>query len=330
MTWLVTGGAGYIGAHVAHAMVDAGLDVVALDNLSSGRRGFLPDTVPLGWVSVTDQDDVRDVMEENAITGVVHLAAFKYAGESVKRPLHTWRQNLDGTLSVLGAMQDLGIDRIVFSSTAAVYGTPDVDLVTEETPTHPESPYGSSKLAAERAIVEQAAARRSAGAPLRHTALRYFNVVGSSAPGVYDSSPHNLFPLVMDALSRGDAPRIFGTDYDTPDGTCVRDYVHVADVAAAHVVAAQALDSGEDLRTTYNLGSGTGTSVREIVDACIEAAGVDVAPVLTGRRPGDPARIVASGRRASHDLDWRMRHTVRDMVDSAWAAHPAAGGPARG
>ncbi|MFW7415516.1 UDP-glucose 4-epimerase GalE [Demequina sp. SO4-18] len=325
MTWLVTGGAGYIGAHVAHAMVDAGLDVVALDNLSTGRRAFLPDSVPLGWVSITDQDDVRDVMEENDITGVVHLAAFKYAGESVKRPLHTWRQNLGGTVSVLGAMQELGIDRLVFSSSAAVYGTPQAEVVTEDTPTHPESPYGSSKLAAERAIIEQAAAQRSVGRHLRHTALRYFNVVGSSAPGVYDSSPHNLFPLVMDAISRGDAPRIFGTDYPTPDGTCVRDYVHVADVAAAHVVAAQALDRGEDLRTVYNLGSGTGTSVREIVDACIDVAGTDVEPVLTGRRAGDPARIVASGKRASYDLEWKMRHTVRDMVASAWAAHPSAG-----
>ncbi|MFW2512451.1 UDP-glucose 4-epimerase GalE [Demequina sp. SO4-13] len=325
MTWLVTGGAGYIGAHVAHAMVDAGLDVVALDNLSSGHRAFLPDTVPLGWVSVTDQDDVRDVMEENDITGVVHLAAFKYAGESVKQPLKTWRQNLGGTVAVLGAMQELGIDRLVFSSTAAVYGTPETELVTEDTPTHPESPYGSSKLAAERAIIEQAAAQRSVGKQLRHTALRYFNVVGSSAPGVYDSSPHNLFPLVMDAIARGDAPRIFGTDYDTPDGTCVRDYVHVADVAAAHVVAAQALDRREDLRTVYNLGSGTGTSVREIVNTCIDVAGAELEPVLTGRRAGDPARIVASGKRASYDLEWQMRHSVRDMVASAWAAHPRSG-----
>lgn len=326
MTWLVTGGAGYIGAHVAHAMVEAGLDVVALDNLSSGRRAFLPSTVPLGWVSVTDQEDVRDVMEENSITGVIHLAGFKHAGESVKKPLHAWRQNLGGTVAVLGAMEELGIDRLVFSSTAAVYGTPSVDLVTEETPTHPESPYGSSKLAAERAIIEQAAARRSAGTPLRHTALRYFNVVGASAPGVYDSSPYSLFSLVMSALARGDAPRIFGTDYDTPDGTCVRDYVHVADIAAAHVVAARALDSGEDLRTVYNLGSGTGTSVRDIIDACIEVAGVDVEPVLTDRRAGDPARVVATGKRASYDLEWQMRHSVRDMVASAWEARPPSAG----
>ncbi len=324
MTWLVTGGAGYIGAHVAHAMVNAGLKVVALDNLSTGRRASLPDSVPLGWVSVTDKDDVRDVMEENSITGVMHLAALKDVGESVRHPLRTWQQNLGGTLAVLGAMRELGIDRLVLSSTSAVYGAPHVDRITERTPTEPFSPYGSSKLAAERVTVEEAAARQSVGKPLRHTALRYFNVVGSSLPGVHDPSHHKLVPVVLDALASGEAPRIFGTDYDTPDGTCVRDYVHVADVAAAHVVAAQALDSGEDLRTTYNLGSGTGTSVREIVDACIEVTGVDIAPIPSDRRAGDPARMVAAGRLASYDLEWQMRHSVRDMIASSWAARTAS------
>ena len=188
--------------------------------------------------------------------GVVHLAGFKYAGVSVSRPLHTYQQNVTGTATLLAAMEATGVDRIVFSSSAAVYGTPDVDLVTEETPQHPESPYGESKLIGEWLLADQA---RATG--LRHTSLRYFNVVGSGTTRVFDPSPHNLFPLVFDALIEGRTPTIYGDDYPTPDGTCVRDYIHVSDLAAAHVVAARRLDAGEPLESVYNLGSGDGVSV---------------------------------------------------------------------
>jgi UDP-glucose 4-epimerase len=208
----------------------------------------------------------------------------------------------------------------VFSSSAAVYGTPDVDLVTEDTPKAPESPYGESKLVGEWLLRDQGIA-----AGLRHTSLRYFNVVGSGTPDVYDTSPHNLFPKVFDALVAGRAPTIFGDDYPTPDGTNVRDYLHVADLAAAHVVAAQRLDAGEPVEPAYNLGSGEGVSVAEIMAAMARVTGIDFTPEIGPRRPGDPARIVASGELAARDLGWAMRHSIDDMVRSAWDARVAHG-----
>ena len=314
MTWLVTGGAGYIGAHVAHAFLEAEIPVVVLDDLSSGYHAFVPSGVPFAMGSVLDTDFVRGVLRENGVTGVVHVAGYKYAGVSVERPVHTYQQNVTGTASVLDAMAAEGVGAIVFSSSAAVYGTPQVDLVTEETPTAPESPYGESKLVAEWLLRDQA---RATG--LRQTSLRYFNVVGSSAPGVYDTSPYNLFPLVFDALAGGGTPMLNGDDYPTPDGTCVRDYIHVADIAASHVAAARVLADGGALRPVYNLGSGTGSSVREIMTTVAAVTGIDFEPEIGPRRPGDPARIVASGELAARDLDWRMRHSLTDMVASAWA-----------
>jgi len=314
MTWLVTGGAGYIGAHVAHAFLEAEIPVVVLDDLSSGYHAFVPPGVPFAMGSVLDTDFVRGVLRENGVTGVVHVAGYKYAGVSVERPVHTYQQNVTGTASVLDAMAAEGVGAIVFSSSAAVYGTPQVDLVTEETPTAPESPYGESKLVAEWLLRDQA---RATG--LRQTSLRYFNVVGSSAPGVYDTSPYNLFPLVFDALAGGGTPMLNGDDYPTPDGTCVRDYIHVADIAASHVAAARVLADGGALRPVYNLGSGTGSSVREIMTTVAAVTGIDFEPEIGPRRPGDPARIVASGELAARDLDWRMRHSLTDMVASAWA-----------
>ena len=314
MTWLVTGGAGYIGAHVAHAFLEAEIPVVVLDDLSSGYRAFVPPGVPFAMGSVLDTEFVRGVLRENGVTGVVHVAGYKYAGVSVERPVHTYQQNVTGTASVLDAMAAEGVGAIVFSSSAAVYGTPQVDLVTEETPTAPESPYGESKLVAEWLLRDQA---RATG--LRQTSLRYFNVVGSSAPGVYDTSPYNLFPLVFDALAGGGTPMLNGDDYPTPDGTCVRDYIHVADIAASHVAAARVLADGGALRPVYNLGSGTGSSVREIMTTVAAVTGIDFEPEIGPRRPGDPARIVASGELAARDLDWRMRHSLTDMVASAWA-----------
>jgi UDP-glucose 4-epimerase len=319
MTWLVTGGAGYIGAHVVRAFADRGLASVVVDDLSSGHRGFVPDDVPYVQATILDTDTMVRVLEEHQVEGVVHVAAFKYAGVSVQRPLHTYQQNVTGTVSVLEAMQRTGVDKIVFSSSAATFGTPDVDVVTEATATNPESPYGESKLIGEWLLRDQATA-----VGVRHTSLRYFNVVGSATTEVYDTSPHNLFPLVIEALLEGRTPQINGDDYPTPDGTCVRDYIHVADLAVSHVVAAQALLEGRSLEPVYNLGSGTGLSVREIMDAMARVTGIDFEPVITDRRPGDPARIVASGELAARDLDWKMRHTLDEMVASAWDARRAA------
>ncbi|MET0885313.1 MAG: UDP-glucose 4-epimerase GalE [Mycetocola sp.] len=319
MTWLVTGGAGYIGAHVVRAFVEQGIDVVVLDDLSSGHAGFVPEGVPFVRGNILDREIVRSTLRKYAVTGVVHVAGFKYAGVSVQRPLHTYAQNVTGTLVLLEAMAELDIDRMVFSSSAAVYGTPDTELVTEATAKNPESPYGESKLIGEWLLHDQEVA-----AGLRHTSLRYFNVVGSGYPDVYDTSPHNLFPQIFDALLAGRAPRINGTDYPTPDGTCVRDYIHVADLALSHVAAARRLDAGDHIEPVYNLGSGHGVSVGEIMAAVREVTGIDFTPEAADRRPGDPARIVASGDLAARDLDWRMRHTLVEMVDSAWRARANA------
>ena len=318
MTWLVTGGAGYIGAHVVRAFRERGLGAVVVDDLSSGHRAFVPEGVPFVAGSILDTALLASTMRDHEVSGVVHVAGFKYAGVSVDRPLHTYDQNVTGTLSVLRAMQDTGVDKVVFSSSAATYGTPDVDTVTERTATAPESPYGESKLIGEWLLRDQGVATG-----LRHTSLRYFNVVGSGSADVYDTSPHNLFPLVIEALLAGRTPRINGDDYPTPDGTCVRDYVHVADLAVSHVAAAEALSAGTALEPVYNLGSGDGLSVRQIMEAMARVTGIGFEPEIHPPRPGDPARIVASGELAARDLDWRMRHTVDDMVASAWQARQA-------
>ncbi|MCA0252564.1 MAG: UDP-glucose 4-epimerase GalE [Actinobacteria bacterium] len=320
-TWLVTGGAGYIGAHVVRALAEEGMRPVVVDNLSSGRAGFVPGQVEFIEGDIRDTELLTRVLNETGCDGVVHVAGFKYAGVSVQQPLHTYAQNVTGTASVLAAMEAAGVSKIVFSSSAAVYGTPDGELVNEASPKRPESPYGESKLIGEWLINDVARAREG----FQGVSLRYFNVVGSATDEVYDASPHNLFPLVIEALLEGRTPRVYGDDYPTPDGTCVRDYVHVGDLAVSHVAAARALDAGEPLRTAYNLGSGEGLSVRQIMDAMARVTGIDFTPELAPRRPGDPARIVATGEAAAADLDWRMRYSVDEMVSSAWSARRAAG-----
>lgn len=324
MSWLVTGGAGYIGAHIVRALGDAGLSPVVIDDLSSGHEEFVPADVPFVRGSILDRELLERTLRDHGVEGVIHVAGFKYAGVSVQRPLHTYAQNVEGTRIVLEAMEAADVSNIVFSSSAAVYGTPDVDLVTEDTPKRPASPYGESKLIGEWLLRDQAVATAESEHPLRHTSLRYFNVVGSADPDVYDSSPHNLFPLVFEALLDGRTPRINGDDYATHDGTNVRDYVHVHDIALAHVVAAQRLAAGEPIEPAYNLGSGDGLSVRQIMDAMARVTGIDFTPEIGPRRPGDPDRIVASGELAARDLDWRMRHTVDDMVRSGWEARRTA------
>ena len=317
----MTGGAGYIGAHVVRALAAEGLRPVVIDDLSSGKAAFVPEGVTFVEGSILDTALVTQVLRDHDCRGVIHVAGFKYAGVSVQRPLHTYAQNVTGTASVLEAMEAAGVNAIVFLSSAAVFGTPDTELVTEDSPRHPESPYGESKLVAEWLINDVARAREG----FRGVSLRYFNVVGSATDEVYDASPHNLFPLVLEALLAGKTPRINGDDYPTPDGTCVRDYVHVGDLAVSHVAAAKALAAGKPLRPAYNLGSGDGLSVKQIMDAMADVTGIAFTPEMGPRRAGDPARIVADGSAAAADLDWKMRYSVTEMVSSAWSARRASG-----
>ncbi|MEU6604199.1 UDP-glucose 4-epimerase GalE [Streptomyces shenzhenensis] len=314
MTWLITGGAGYIGAHVARAMADAGERVVALDDLSAGAPERLPADIPLVEGSTLDGALVARVLAEHTVTGVVHLAARKQVAESVAQPLRYYRENVGGLGTLLEAVADAGIERFVFSSSAAVYGNPDVALITEDTPCAPVNPYGETKLAGEWLV---RAAGRAHG--IATVCLRYFNVAGASAPALADTGVSNIVPMVFDRLTRGEAPRIFGADYPTPDGTCVRDYIHVADLAEAHLAAARGLAEKSltgDL--TVNIGRGEGVSVRELITVIGEVTGDRRAPVVEDRRPGDAPRAVASARLAAETLDWRARRGVPEMVESAW------------
>jgi UDP-glucose 4-epimerase len=325
-TWLVTGGAGYIGAHVVRALLSSGRDVVVLDDLSTGLAGFVPPEARLVRGSVDDPVAVSGALEAvgGAVDGVVHVAAFKYAGVSVERPLETYRRNVVGLVVLLESMARAGVPRLVFSGSAAVFGTPPEDVVTEATAHNPESPYGASKDMDERIIVDTVAV-----SDLQAVSLRYFNVVGSMSDEIWDVSPYNLFPKVMKTLTEGGTPLVSGTDYPTPDGSCVRDYVHVGDIALAHVAAAEALEVGRELLPAYNLGSGAGTSVLEIMAAMSRVTGEAFEPIRAPRRAGDPARIVASGELAARDLDWKMRHSLDEMVQSAWDAWRVSGSGAR-
>ncbi|MFG1671744.1 UDP-glucose 4-epimerase GalE [Streptomyces sp. Y7] len=315
MTWLITGGAGYIGAHVARAMTGAGERVLVLDDLSAGHPVRLPQDVPLVEGSSLDGDLLKRVFAEHSVTGVVHLAARKQVGESVAQPTRYYRENVGGLTTLLEAVAEAGIKRFVFSSSAAVYGNPDVDLITEDTPCAPVNPYGETKLAGEWLV---RAAGRAHG--ISTVCLRYFNVAGSAAPELADTGVFNIVPMVFDRLTRGEAPRIFGDDYPTPDGTCVRDYIHVADLAEAHLAAARWLgepDASGDL--TVNIGSGEGVSVRELITVIGEVSGDRRPAVVEPRRPGDAPRAVASAALAAEQLGWTARRGVREMVESAWA-----------
>ncbi|SDF22460.1 UDP-galactose 4-epimerase [Blastococcus fimeti] len=316
MSWLVTGGAGYIGAHVVTAMRSVGQDVVVLDDLSTGDTSRLPGVeVVVG--SVLDPGLVRQALAAHDVQGIVHIAAKKQVAESVERPLYYYEQNVEGLRVLLDAATATGVESLVFSSSAAVYGSPDVDLVDEDTPCAPVNPYGTTKLVGERMIADVAAATG-----LRYANLRYFNVAGAGSPELADRGASNLVPMVFERLARRERPHIFGSDYDTADGTCIRDFVHVADIASAHVTAASALAEGATTALTANIGRGEGVSVQEMVQTIRRVTGTaDLAwaePAVSPRRAGDPARVVASAQRIERELGWRAQWGVEDMVRSAW------------
>ncbi|MFF7213201.1 UDP-glucose 4-epimerase GalE [Streptomyces sp. NPDC008238] len=307
---LVTGGAGYVGSVVAAHLLEAGHRVTVLDDLSTGFRDGVPEGADFVEGRVQDAAKVLDPTYD----AVLHFAASSQVGESVVHPEKYWRNNVVGTLDLLTAMRDAGVRRLVFSSTAATYGEPKSVPITEDDPTLPTSPYGASKLAVDHMITSEAVAHGLAA-----VSLRYFNVAGAyGAFGERHAPESHLIPLVLQvAQGRREAISVFGDDYPTPDGTCVRDYIHVADLAEAHLLAVDAPAAGEHL--ICNLGNGNGFSVREVVETVRRVTGHPVPEVVAARRGGDPAVLVASAERAKERLGWRPSRTDLDgIVRDAW------------
>ena len=311
MTILVTGGAGYIGRHLVQALAAAGESVAVVD---------LPETagrveVPFLGVDLTDAgaaDAVADFARTQGVDAVVHLAARKRADESVERPEWYHRQNVGGLETVLAASRAAGVTRFVFSSTAAVYASSD-HPVTEDAELAPANPYGATKLEGER-LVERFASETGA----RAVSLRYFNVAGAASAELAEREAHNLIPIVVEALASGTPPVVYGGDYPTADGSCVRDFIHVADVADAHLVALRALGSGASHRV-FNVGTGRGATVLEVVENLIRLIGSAVDPVVAPRRAGDPAVVVADVARIRRELGWQARHDLDAILHSAVA-----------
>jgi UDP-glucose 4-epimerase len=314
---LVTGGAGYIGSVVTEHLVREGHEVVVYDNLSNGHRDAVVDEVTFVHADLMDADSLRETLMQHGIEAVMHMAADALVGESMLNPAKYYRSNLLCGLSLLDAMRGANVDRIVFSSTAAVYGEPARQPIEETDPTDPVNPYGETKLAFERALKWSAVAYG-----LRYAVLRYFNAAGASARNGERHDPEtHLIPMVLQAAA-GLRPRVtlFGGDYPTRDGTCVRDYIHVVDLARAHLVALEALERGEHTHETYNLGcGGEGYSVREVIECAREVTGRDIPEQVGPRRAGDPPVLVAASDKITRDLGWRPQHqTLHAILGSAW------------
>ncbi|WP_430645959.1 UDP-glucose 4-epimerase GalE [Agromyces sp. GXS1127] len=320
MSVLVTGGAGYIGAHVVRLLVGSGREVVVVDDLSTGAADRVGD-VPLLRIDLASDEAIGDLaraIRTHDVDAVVHIAAKKQVGESMQRPAWYYRQNVGGMANLLEAVQETGVERLVFSSSAAVYGVPDATVVDESVEPAPINPYGATKLVGEWMLAD---AGRATG--LRHTSLRYFNVAGAGWPELGDPEALNLVTIVFDRMARGLRPLVYGDTHATADGTGVRDYVHVLDLADAHLAALDQLDAPGRRHAVYNVGTGIGASVLDVIRRISEVSGVPLEPEVIAARAGDPAELVADASRIADDLGWRARHGLDEIIASAWAADRA-------
>ncbi|MCK7606614.1 UDP-glucose 4-epimerase GalE [Geobacillus stearothermophilus] len=318
---LVCGGAGYIGSHAVYRLLEKGERVVVVDNLQTGHREAVHRDAVFCQGDIRDRDFLREVFRQHDIEAVIHFAANSLVGESMEEPLKYYDNNVYGTQVLLEVMKEFGVKQIVFSSTAAVYGEPKQIPIIETDPTEPTNAYGETKLAMEKMMKW---ADRAYG--IRSISLRYFNVAG--AYGTTIGEDHNpethLIPLILKVpLGQREEIYIFGDDYDTPDGTCIRDYIHVLDLVDAHWLALEKLRSGAD-SDVYNLGNGNGFSVKEVIEAARQVTGHPIPARVVARRPGDPARLVASSEKAKRELGWEPKYpSITDIVASAWEWHQA-------
>jgi len=311
MAWLVTGTSGYIGQHVVHQLLLNGFEAVGIDSKPLWSHSPLIEKFTNYVGDICDADLISQILEKNSITGIINLAALKSVEESIQKPLLYKKVNHSGVQSLLSASKSVGVKYFIQSSTAAVYGSSEDGYVDELGPTNPISPYGETKLKAESALSEA----MNIGT-LRGTSLRYFNVIGSASPALKDTSTVNIIPMVLAALAKNQSPKIFGDDYPTPDGTCVRDYVHVMDIARAHVLAAQELML-KILPPAINIGTGKGYSVREMMHEILKQRGSTLVPEILPRRKGDPSMLVARVDLAAQVLGFRAEKGLEDMVASA-------------
>jgi len=315
MKLLVTGGAGYIGAHVVRLAEQAGHEVVVVDNFSTGLSQRVQcEVVSLQLASPDAQSELSALMQKHRFDAVIHLAARKQVGESVEIPEQYFLDNLGGLGNLLIAMRENDLHKLVFSSSAATYGIPDVETVSEDYPGKPINPYGQTKLIGEWMVANAAVWG------LKGVNLRYFNVAGCEFPDLADTAELNLIPIAIAQLKRGDNPIVFGDDYPTPDGSCIRDYVHVGDLARAHLMAVDYLDADTREYATFNVGSGSGASVLEVLDALKSASRIDFVPEIKARRAGDPPRLVADITRIEKVFGFKAEHDLEQIVSSAWDA----------
>ena len=317
MSILVTGGAGYIGSHVTRLLQQRGETVVVVDNLSSGITARIQDAklLDLDLASSNAIELLKATFAQHEVTAVIHLAARKQVGESVAKPEWYYQQNVGGMANLLTAMRESQVMKLVFSSSAATYGMPNVESVREDIICQPINPYGETKL-----IGEWMATNAAKSWGLRASNLRYFNVAGTGWPELADTAVMNLVPIVFAAIKADKAPTVFGSDYPTADGSCVRDYVHVLDLAEAHLSALDYLDRDDRPHSTFNVGTGTGSSVFEVLAEIKRVSGIDFAIDVAERRAGDPPALCANVDRIRETLGWSAKRGLTEIVESAWAA----------